>query len=127
MNDDDATKISSPIYLIRSSERCWKCGIIQEVIALATMRLCEVDSEHGGVAYEGQPFILNNIEEMPQEILNHIRSAHPRYEKRNSRRAGSSYYMNTCVCGAHFRAVFLHGEPGGAFFPSTESEWSKSR
>ena len=75
---------------------------MQQVIALATMHLFEGDPEADNTENEDEPIILDNIAEMPKEILDHIRSLHPQYEKRMSKMAGSAYYMNTCSCGAHF-------------------------
>ncbi len=120
--DENMTKIASPIYLLRSSEPCWKCGAVQQVIALATMHLFEGDPEADNTENEDEPIILDNIAEMPKEILDHIRSLHPQYEKRMSKMAGSAYYMNTCSCGAHFGDFYLHSEPGGAFFPDSEEQ-----
>jgi hypothetical protein len=119
--DENVTKIAAPIYLLRSSEPCWKCGAVQQVIALATMHLVENDPEDN-VENGDEPIILNNIAEMPKEILNHICSLHPQYEKRTSKMAGSAHYMNTCSCGAHFGDFYLHSEPGGAFFPNSEEQ-----
>jgi hypothetical protein len=49
-------------------------------------------------------------------------SRDPRYEKRFSRTAETSYYANVCSCGPNFGDFFLFGEPGAAFFPLTEKE-----
>src|SRR6185436_14587890 len=96
-------KVSSPIYLLRSQESCWKCHSNQRVIAFATTSL--LDDEDDGEPYpvDGQedPMLLENIEEMPQVFLDYLRAAHPLFQKRMSRTAGHSYYMNTCRCGAH--------------------------
>lgn len=117
-------KVSSPIYLLRSSESCWKCGAVQEVVALATRHLHEDDPDGDETDTEDEPIILDNISEMPQEVLDYIRAVHPRYEKRTSKTMGSAYYMNTCSCGAHFGDFYLYSEPGGAFFPDTEEQAS---
>lgn len=121
--NDDTIKVTSPIYLLRSFQSCWKCGANQEVIAIATRHLEESDPN---ALHEGdEPVALENIEVMPAPILEYIRRVHPRYEKRVSKTAGSAYYMNTCTCGAHFGDFYLHNEPGGAFFPMSEDEASQ--
>ena len=71
---------------------------------------------------EDEPFILTNISEMPESIFQHITTAHPRYRKHPSRTAGQTYYANICECGANFGDFYLHSEPDGAFFPTTEEQ-----
>lgn len=117
---ENTIKIASPVYLLRSSEPCWKCGANQEVVALATMRVIEDLEEQ--FEDENEPIILSNISDMPEEILDYIRSISPNFQERTSRTAGATYYMNTCSCGAHYGDFYLHSEPGGAFFPNTEEE-----
>ena len=114
-------KITSPIYLLRSHETCWKCGSNQQVIAFATASLLddEEDGDPETIASQEEPVLLDNIEEMPAEFLIYLRAAHPLFQKRMSKTAGHSYYMNTCPCGAHFGDFYLFSEPGGAFFPDT--------
>lgn len=118
-------KIASPLYLLRSSELCWKCGLVQPVIALAAVNILEDESGNDDPAIGNEPVILNDIAQMPKKLLDHIRSAHPQYEKRTSKTAGTAYYMNTCSCGAHFGDFCLHSEPGGAFFPDNEEQASR--
>ncbi|MHC1763394.1 MAG: hypothetical protein AB9869_03665 [Verrucomicrobiia bacterium] len=93
------------------------------MIALAVDRLDEDDGEEA--FEEGEPFILSNIEELPKKLLDEIRLRHLAFEKRASKMAGSSYFMNLCRCGAHFGDFFLHSEPGGAFFPDSEVDTSR--
>ena len=59
---------------------------------------------------------------MPRPLLDAIVSRHPHFQKRTSKTAGTAYYMNTCACGAHFGDFYLFSEPGGAFFPTDETE-----
>jgi hypothetical protein len=116
----NTVKVISPIYLLRSFQSCWKCGLNQEVIAIATKHFEEnnPDALHQG----DEPVALENIEEMPQVIFDFIVQVHPRYEKRTSKTASSAYYMNICECGAHFGDFYLHYKPDGAFFPTNEDE-----
>lgn len=112
-------KISTPIYLLRSETSCWKCGAIQEVIALASEHVSDEDDEE---PEEDELALLEKVEMIPADILECIRARHPAYEKRKSKTAGSTYYMNVCTCGAHFGDHFLQSEPGGAFFPQEEEQ-----
>ncbi len=120
--DDCIIKIASPLYLLRASETCWECGTRQEVIALATRHLSDCIPEANALHSEDEPFILDNIIEMPPAILSYLRSVHPRYEKRPNKTAGFSYYVNTCSCGAHFNDNALHLEPHGAFWPNSKEQ-----
>ncbi len=104
--DDDT--YSAPFYIFRAQANCWKCRENCPVVALASG--------------EGNPFLLSNIESMPDQVLAAIRAINPNYELRTSRTAESQYFMNTCPCGAHFGDFYLYCEPGGAFFPTTEAE-----
>ncbi len=115
-------KVSSPIYLLRASETCWECGSRQEVIALATRHLSDCIPEANDLHGDDEPLILDNIIEMPQAILDYIRSIHPQYEKRPNKTAGFSYYVNTCPCGAHFGDYVLHLDPHGAFWPENKEQ-----
>jgi len=119
-------KVLAPIYLLRSSEQCWRCHTLQPVVALATEHLIDDDPEYEdeeGDVMEGQVLVLNNIETLPQMVLSCIISRHPGFQRRKSRTAGCMYYMNICgSCGAHFGDFYMHNEPGGAFFPSDERE-----
>ena len=118
-------KVFSPIYLLRSSEQCWRCHTVQPVVALATKHLIddpEYEDEEGD-SLEGQVLILSSIETIPQALLDCIHSRHGKFEKRKSKTANCMYYMNICgSCGAHFGDFYMHSEPGGAFFPSNEIE-----
>jgi hypothetical protein len=71
---------------------------------------------------EGEPVLLQMIEELPEELLHAVTSRHPQYEKRFSKTAESPYCMNLCSCGAHFGDFFLFGEPGASFFPLSDAE-----
>lgn len=122
MNDDNTLQIIAPIFLLRSTESCWRCHSSQEVIALAFRWYLDKEIAADEQPENGEPLILDNIHAMPQTILDYVVSVHPHFEKRTSKTAGTAYYMNTCDCGAHFGDFYLFSEPGGAFFPADEAE-----
>ena len=122
MNNDNALRVTAPIYLLRSTESCWRCHACQEVIALAFKWHLDKGLDADEQPQEGEPLILENIRAMPQAIFAYIVSVHPHFEKRTSKTAGTAYYMNTCDCGAHFGDFYLFNKPGGAFFPTDEAE-----
>lgn len=118
--DEFTVKIASPLYLLRSKESCWKCGSEQPVIALACNKL--VESGAIGPVYENEVFILSDIAEIPSDILEYVQAVNPQFEKRQSKTAEFSYFANTCKCGALFGDFYLHSEPDGAFFPTTQEQ-----
>src|ERR1051326_1847030 len=82
MSHDNTLKVTSPLYLLRSTSDCWKCGANQNVIALASLAIVEPDADdEGSLAEEGKPVILSNIEEIPEAILCHILATHPSFER----------------------------------------------
>jgi len=129
MTDDDMLQIGSAIYLLESSSNCWKCGTHQPVIAIAT---CHIDydaptvSERSlGDSGDDDLYILSNIEDAPEEILQCVRQVHSGFMKRWSHTAKQSYYMNVCsACDSNFGDFYLHSEPGEAFFPEDDQHAS---
>ena len=122
MNDENRLRVTAPIYLLRSAGSCWRCHSSQEVIALAFRWHPDKEIAADEQPAKDEPLILENIHEMPQAILACVVSVHPHFEKRTSKTAGTSYYMNMCDCGANFGDFYLFNEPGGAFFPTDEAE-----
>ena len=125
MNNDNILRVTAPIFLLRSTESCWRCHASQEVIALAFRWRLDKDQDEDEQPAEGEPLILDNIHTMPKPLLDAVLSRHPHFEKRASKTAGTAYYMNSCACGAHFGDFYLFSEPGGAFFPTDENEASR--
>lgn len=112
----DLDEFGSPFFLLLGTQNCWKCGSSCRVAGLVS----DEAPEEGEEVLE--PFMLNNIQAMPDEFLAAIRQIQPHYEFRASRMAGISYFVNTCTCGAHFGDHFLFAEPGGTFFPMDDEE-----
>jgi hypothetical protein len=119
----DTVIVQGTLYLLTAQQVCWKCRAEQPVIALATQRLSDEGSpiEHTN----DDLVLLSNIVAMPAEVLAYMRTRHSGFESRFSNAAGHSYFSNTCECGALFGDFYLHGDPGGAFFPETEEEAAK--
>lgn len=125
MNDHNTLRVTAPIFLLRSTESCWRCHASQEVIALASRWRLDTDQDKDEQPEENEPLILQDIHTIPKPILAAVLSRHPHFEKRTSKTAGTAYYMNTCDCGAHFGDFYLFSEPGGTFFPTDENEASR--
>lgn len=112
----DELELSSPLYLVTSSEPCWKCSESQKVIAIATSVIKDEFETFGG---NGEMYFVINIEEMPMKLYEYINAINPNYKKYYSHTADVTYYSNTCSCGANFGDFYLYSEPDGAFFPQS--------
>jgi hypothetical protein len=117
---DDSLEVHCPLFLLTSSEPCWKCGSVQTVNAIGTHALRDGDEELVDPGDKAELFLLSNISEMPFPVFKYVAQRNHRYMKRHSRTAGETYYANTCECGANFGDFYLFSEPGGAFFPDTD-------
>jgi hypothetical protein len=122
--DDDILPIISPLNLIISTQKCWKCRKSQKVIALAVWLQGEV-GETESEKRQGVPSIVCDIVQMPQHLHTLVQSIHPPYRKHQSKTAGQTYFANFCECGANFGDHFLFMEPGGAFFPMDDETASQ--
>lgn len=111
---DDKLNVDSPLYLASTTIGCWKCGASMSVVALIAPKV---------EGFDGEICMLSNIEELPDRIRDFIQKSHPLFQRQFSITAKSTYFANICPdCGAITGDFFLHSEPGGAFFPETESE-----
>jgi hypothetical protein len=119
---DDAIVVEGRLYLLTANAGCWKCGQLQDVVAIAAQGLSEGGEPIPDTQDPGSLIILRAVEEMPPELLAFIQRRQPRYQKQYSRTAEMSYYANTCQCGALFGDHYLVSEPGGAFFPEDRAE-----
>jgi hypothetical protein len=124
--------IYSPLYLLESSEDCYRCGKPQTVVALAASCVNDFDegpieTEENSEEEEGNDsgFLLLNIREMPEAIFALMSGANSRYRLPQSRKPGTEYYANFCECGANFGDFYLFSEPGHAFFPMSPEEAGK--
>jgi hypothetical protein len=117
---DEALQVHCPLYLLKSSEPCWKCGSTQVVHALGVHNLKDDGEDVVDAGDTSELILLSNIVEMPFTVFKYVAQRNHRYMKRYSRTAGEKYYANTCECGANFGDFYLFSEPGGAFFPDTD-------
>lgn len=116
---NDGIQVLDPLFLLISAEACWQCRAPQTVIAIGAHRLID---EYGEVGDSRGLILLSNITAMPAHVWEYIRARNPRYVLRQSRTAESTYYANTCECGALIGDFYLFSEPGGAFFPLSPNE-----
>jgi hypothetical protein len=85
MEDDNRLRVTTPIFLLRSTESCWRCHASQGVIALAFRWRLDEDQDEDEQPAENEVLILDNIHTMPKPLLDAIVSRHPHFEKRTSK------------------------------------------
>jgi hypothetical protein len=118
----DELEATAPLYLLESTEPCWKCGQPQSVIAIGSFN---VECEGARIGDGKNLILLSNVESMPDAVFAYVAARNNRFKKHHSYTADSTYYANTCECGANFGDFYLFMEPDGAFFPTTASAASK--
>jgi hypothetical protein len=119
---NDVLHVQCPLYLLASTQTCWKCGQSQSVAALGTHSLMDDENQVGDPKDQTDLVFLTNIISMPAEVFEYIARGNQRYMRRHSLAADTIYYANTCECGANFGDFHLFSEPGGAFFPESEAD-----
>ena len=72
---------------------------------------------------QGETCILSNIRSLPGPMRMFIQKRFPSFRLKYSKTTESEYYANTCPkCGMLSGDFYLHSEPGGPFFPTSEEE-----
>lgn len=114
-DDSDTLYATGHLYVVESLAVCWKCQRLTPVFCLASD-----DHEYG---YDAESFTTySDLASPPVAVRQMIERRFPSYHKDFSRTAGGRYYMNHCTCGAKLGDFYLHSEPGGAFFPTSQDE-----
>lgn len=98
METFDGLAISSPLYLIISTQACNLCGKENTIAALATKNLIDPDEPQE----EGDGYLLSYVEDLPADVMEAITKRHPNFEIRHSLTAESDYFMTICECGGHY-------------------------
>jgi hypothetical protein len=119
--------VHAPLYVLTTTTPCWRCGAEQSVIGLGCHNVTDHGQELAEAGNTSELILLNNIVEMPPQVLELMNERNPRYTLHYSQMAEESYYANLCSCGANFGDHFLYSEPGGAFFPESVVEAQKIR
>ncbi|WP_175794636.1 hypothetical protein [Burkholderia ambifaria] len=117
--------------LAEGRERCWKCSDMTPVYCLASrgeyLTRHEVYDENqtqteafiwsltGCGAFFGNLVLANG------SLLRMLATQCPNYHLDYSKQAQGNYFMNHCAsCGAKLGDFYMHSEPGGAFFPTSD-------
>ena len=106
--------LTPPIYLASADMECWKCGSKMKVVAIIAT---------GSIETLGNVITLNNIESLPDNILEYIQKYYPTFKLIHSKTMDMKYYANTCpACGVVAGDFFVHFEPDSPLFPISEEE-----
>lgn len=128
VKEEGETELLPPVYSVESKSECWRCGRVSSVATVAAESfVARRESEDGAPPelledpVELDLYVFSGIEYLPEELVEEVRKVSSRYRKRFSKTAGVSYYMNHCAfCDAQLGDFYMHSEPGGAFFPTTQ-------
>lgn len=114
-------KARAPLFLVESTEICWKCKKSTPVVTIASSGI--LDESDGLQVFDF--CIFGFIDFLPETLLNLIKDRFPTYFKDFSKTTNSTYYMNHCSCRASLGDFYMISEPGGAFYPTDTSEAEK--
>jgi hypothetical protein len=116
--DNPIIVANAPIYLLKSWERCRKCYMTIDVFCLAANGAKEEEWDEEVKGFFTFPFLTS----MPKNIEAALQKHAPLYYMDYTKTTNSYYYVNHCKCGAKLGDFYMHGEPGGAFYPTSEYE-----
>ncbi|MCP4217832.1 MAG: hypothetical protein GY765_24535 [bacterium] len=111
----------APIYLLESTAPCWKCEQNIPVITLASNGIRDTREDF---VIEGL-VLFSYVVSLPGKLRKFLAKRFPFFRKAYSQTTNSHYFINHCPCGAIQGDFDMHGEPGGAFCPTQESECEK--
>jgi hypothetical protein len=124
-------RLIAPIWIKKSTEPCWKCHRTSQVFAVSASVIIDVEygEDDDDEEYEqtidndDDSIALTDLESIDPRIEAFFKQYAPGYRKDFSKTQDRQIYMNHCEhCDAKLGDFFLHSEPGGAFFPTTEYE-----
>jgi Domain of unknown function (DUF5710) len=117
----------APVWLLTSTENCYRCHKISPVFAIASKSIEDYDiDEYDDVHYqthradENTHVSISNLENVDERIGQYLAKFAPKYRMDFSKTQSANVYMNHCHhCGAKLGDFYMHNEPGGAFFPDS--------
>jgi hypothetical protein len=72
---------------------------------------------------EGEVCTLSDIRSLPGNLRSFIQKRFPSFRLKYSKTTQSEYYANICPkCGMLSGDFYLHSEPGGPFFPTSDED-----
>lgn len=133
-------QVRSPYYyVVESLSDCWKCNALTRVFSFKlpeeheAFQHIEDDEEEfalsknlGEWQSHGYRGTASNISSLSPPVVRQILRFTESFRLTYSKTAGIRYFMNHCQhCGAKLGDFFMHGEPGGAFFPTSPEQAKK--
>lgn len=122
--------IWSPLYLVRSTQECPRCGRAARVAALVSERYddtlegsTEAEQKLGPLGWL-PPILLTHVSRLPPGLADAAQALAPRYKRVRSS-DGADRFANHCECGTLLGDDEVHG-PCGAFDIGTYQEmWAR--
>lgn len=113
--DDDISKIDvDEVVVLTSETNCWKCNGSCTVVAFL-------------VTHNGTRGLLEYIEVLPQEILEHLEESHPHFTKVMVKEVDCECYSNHCEkCGTRIRDLNLL-QPNGVVLTEDVDKLARMR
>ena len=129
ISDEPEYRIRSINYFIACSHTlCWKCQQQTKVFAFILPEehqeyIYDDEDEEGYWSNYEAIGTMSNVLKLELSVWKRLQTFTKLYKPAYSKQAGGRYFMNHCEhCNATQGDFFMHSEPGGAFFPTTEGE-----
>jgi hypothetical protein len=130
-NEANITVRARSHFIARSATKCWACNKLTSVYGFVLPSGHEIlefgeeeDAPDIWCRYD-EPAIVYYISNLQQAVVDRIRSFTKRYRVAYSKTTRSSYWMNHCEhCGMKQGDFEMYCEPGGAFYPTDDTEAS---
>jgi hypothetical protein len=104
-----------PLYVLRTIERCPRCGMAQNVYAFGGNGFYEAEDGFPTPVFR----ILCFVRSVPDQVLDLLKAHCPSLYLDHAEDREPPYLMNHCGCGTRLDDDYLHGKSGAAFWPRT--------
>jgi len=104
------------LYLVESTEICWKC---KSAIPVFTFGCASSEKEDSF-------FVTAFVHTAPDDLIRAIKKRSQNYFLDYSKTANTTYYMNHCPrCNAKIGDFYMHYKPGNSFYPESKNDCSQ--
>jgi len=111
--------LKTPLYLLTSSEPCYRCGATAAVVALACKEFQDADDDPAElVGPASEPVLIQSVTEMP-DFTSQAHTGRASALRETSVPHGRFRLLHERLPTVQrpLRRLFLFAEPEGAFFP----------
>ncbi len=131
--NEDSELLIAPLYLKNSIERCYSCSEFSHVYCLAATQIKTIEYDDDDPNQKHTSLINNenhlvdvlNLTSIHNDLLFFIKAKAPNYFPDFSKTQGRRVWINHCEhCNAKLGDFYMHCEPGGAFYPTSDQEKS---